>query len=108
MKNLFGKDKEPASVGASSRNPWPLEKTDLGYDAATLKDAILRDPGHPLHEPYLKNTHPLHDRAVREVTRLTEIVVAERGVPDKTVTVNARAEVYDFGNSHHAPFSRRR
>jgi len=100
MKNFFGKDKEPASVGASSRNPWPLEKTDLGYDAATLKDAILHDKAHPLHDAYQKNTHPLHERAVREVQRLTEIVVGERGAPNKAVKVNAPAGVFDFSNSH--------
>jgi len=100
MKNFFGKDMEPASVGANSRNPWPLERTETGYDAATLKDAILRDPRHPLHEPYLKNTHPLHDRAVREVTRLTEIVVAERGVKNVSVPVNAPAGVFDTSKAH--------
>lgn len=100
MKNFFGKDKEPASVGASSRNPWPLEKTDLGYDAATLKDAILRDPRHGLHEPYWTSCHPLHERAVREVTRLTEIVVAERGVKNDSVPVNAPAGVFDTSKAH--------
>lgn len=100
MKNYFGKDMEPASVGASASYPRPLEKTDLGYEAKAAADAIRYDERHPLHDAFLKNTHPLHERAVREVQRLTEIVVGERGAPNKAVKVNAPAGVYDFSNSN--------